>query len=335
MKAAVFRGNGELSIDDAPEPHISLEGDVLIEVEMCGLCGSDVAVLDVPPRNSATPGTILGHEFVGHVVQVGEAVRDLRPGQRVVVDPDPKCGDCQSCRAGFPGGCTGVIPLGARRDGALARLVTAPASAAFPIAEGIPAEVAALAEPLACVINATNRLAVRTGESAIIFGAGAIGCLFTAVLNSYGVSPILVVEPSEARRHAAEALGATAAVPPMELAAAQQKLLPTGANVVVDAVGKLFAEAISAAAPGGRIALFGMDSGAEALIRQKDITKKSLTVIGTYITNFTFPSAISLIEAETVDFSPIITDIFSLDNTSEGIKRIREGDAIKVSIRPE
>lgn len=334
MRAAVFKGEGMLAIEEVAEPAIDHPADVLIEVEACGVCGSDVHVLDVPPGHPATPGTILGHEFVGHIVAVGPAVEGLRAGQRVVADPDPKCGSCESCRAGRPSNCTRIVALGVYRHGALARLVSAPASAVFPIAEVIPAEVAALVEPLACVINGVSRAAVRPGESAVVFGAGATGCLFVAYLKAAGASPIISVEPSRRRHGAVSAVGADVALTPDEFATACAGLLPNGAAVVVDAVGQVFGPAIEAAAMGGRVVLFGMNDNAHAPIPQVEITRKGLTVTGSYISNFTFPPAIALVESGRIDLRPIVTDILPLDRTEEGIARIRSGEATKIVIRP-
>src|SRR3989304_5734809 len=160
MRAAVFQGNGRLAIEDRPEPVITAPDDVIIAVEACGICGTDVQILNVPPGHPATPGTIMGHEFIGHVTAVGSAVSDLRVGQRVTVDADPKWGACPS-RAGAP-----------------------------------PGRAAAPPEPLACVVNGTNRAAARPGESVVVFGAGPIGCLFTAVLKAAGAPPTVVGEPN-------------------------------------------------------------------------------------------------------------------------------------------
>ncbi len=198
MRAAVFQGQGRLALEDRPAP-APAPGEILVEVEACGICGSDLAVLDVPPRHPATPGIILGHEFVGRVASLGEGVRDVAVGSRVIVDPDPKCGACASCRAGRPANCERIVALGVYRDGALARFVTAPAETCHPIRDEVPATLAALAEPLACVVNGTNRAALRPGKSALVFGAGAIGCLFTAVLAAGGASPLVVVEPNPVR----------------------------------------------------------------------------------------------------------------------------------------
>jgi threonine dehydrogenase-like Zn-dependent dehydrogenase len=334
MRAVVFQGDGRLAIEDRPEPTVTAADDVIIAVEACGICGTDVQILNVPPGHPATPGTIMGHEFIGHVTAVGAAVSDVRLGQRVTVDPDPKCGACTSCRAGRPANCLNLSALGIFRDGALASHVKAPAGAVYPLAEEPPAEIAALIEPLACVVNGTNRAAARPGESVVVFGAGPIGCLFTAVLKAAGAAPIVVVEPNATRAAVARAVGADVTMTPDELVGRRAELLPEGADIVVDAVGSLLPAAIETAGMGGRIILFGMNSNARPPVHQVEITEKGLTVHGTYITNFTFPAAIRLIESGGLDLAPMVSEVLPLERTAEGIEHLRTGQATKVVITP-
>lgn len=334
MRAAVFGGDGRMTIEERLEPVVTAPDDVIIAVEACGICGTDVQILNVPPGHPATPGTIMGHEFIGRVTAVGSAVGDVRVGQRVTVDPDPKCGACSSCRAGRPANCLNLSALGIFRDGALASHVKAPAGAVYPLADDAPAELAALIEPLACVVNGTNRAAARPGESVVVFGAGPIGCLFVAVLKAAGATPIIVVEPNATRAAVARAVGADATVTPGELASRREVLLPRGADIVVDAVGSLLAAAIETAAMGARIILFGMNSNARPPIHQVEITEKGLTIHGTYITNFTFPAAIRLVESGQLNLRPIVSEVLPLERAAEGIAHLRSGEATKVVIIP-
>jgi threonine dehydrogenase-like Zn-dependent dehydrogenase len=334
MRAVVFQGDGRLVIEERPEPAIVADDDVIIAVEACGICGTDVHILDMPPGHPATPGTIMGHEFVGHVASLGSAVHDLRVGQRVSVDPAPKCGTCSACRAGRPANCLRLSALGIFRDGALASHVRAPAGAVYPMADDPPAEVAALVEPLACVVNGTQRAAARPGDSVVIFGAGPAGCLFVAVLKAAGATPIVVVEPNATRAAVARAVGADVTVTPDELASRRAVLAPNGVDIVVDAVGSLLPDCIETAGMGGRIVLFGMNSNARPAIHQVEITEKGLTILGTYITAFTFPAAIRLIETGQLNLRPIISEVLPLERTAEGIEHLRAGQATKVVIRP-
>jgi threonine dehydrogenase-like Zn-dependent dehydrogenase len=333
MLAAVFAAQGQLTLEERPVPEVSRPDDILIAVEACGICGTDLQILAVPPGHPATPGTILGHEFGGRVAQAGPTA-GIAVGTGVVVAPDPKCGGFDPCRTGRPASCLNVIALGIFRDGALASHVVAPAGAAYTIKASVPAAVAALVEPLACVVNGTRRAAARAGESVVIFGGGAIGCLFLAVFRASGCSPIVVVEPLDARAEVARAMGADIVVAPDGLPVALAERLPGGADVVVDAVGSQLAAAIEVAAMGARIILFGMNSNARPEIPQVDITLKSLAVLGSYISNFTFPEAIRLLESGSLLVDPMISAVVPLSEAPEGFGLLRSGQATKVVIAP-
>jgi threonine dehydrogenase-like Zn-dependent dehydrogenase len=334
MRAAVFHGGGVVTLEEVPEPKVEAADDVIVEVDACGVCGTDLQILNVPPGHPATPGTVMGHELIGRVAVMGQAAgaAGLAVGQRVAVDPDPKCGVCRFCRAGRPANCENIVALGIFRDGALARFVKAPAGAAFPIGEAPSVEVAALIEPLACVVNGANRANPRPGESAAIFGAGAIGCLFVAVFRAAGAGPIVVVEPTEARRAVALAVGADQALAPDEFHARRNELLPAGADIVVDAVGSQFGPAIEAAGLGGRIVLFGQNATVNPAVHQYTITERSLTVMGTYITAFTFPQAIRMVEQGILNLAPIVTHVLPLEQLADGLDLLRSGVATKVVI---
>jgi threonine dehydrogenase-like Zn-dependent dehydrogenase len=336
MRAAVFKGSGVLALEDVPEPVVEAADDVIIEVEVCGICGSDLQILNVPPGHPADPGVILGHEFIGRVTALGAGagVGGLGVGQRVVVDPDPKCGRCGPCRAGRPASCENIRALGVFQHGALARLVKAPAEFVFPLSEAPSTAIAALIEPLACVVNSVNKANPRPGESAIIFGAGAIGCLFLAMFKAAGAGPVIVVEPQADRGAVATAVGADVVVRPNDLEARRRELLPYGADVVVDAVGSQFGAAVEHAALGGRIVLFGQNQQARPPIHQYTITERSLTVLGSYVTAFTFPTAIRLVENEALNLEPIVTHVMPLDRLTEGLDLLRSGAATKVVVTP-
>jgi threonine dehydrogenase-like Zn-dependent dehydrogenase len=334
MLSAVFGGDGRLSLEERPMPVITEPDEVLIAVEACGVCGTDLQILATPPGHPATPGTILGHEFVGRIVETGPSASQVSVGDRVIIDTDPKCGVCDPCRTGRPADCEGVVAIGIFRDGALASHVVAPASAAYPISGDVPAAIAVLAEPLACVVNAGRKAALRPGESVVILGAGAIGCLFLALCRASGARTAVVVEPNPQRAAVARAMGADSVVAPDDLADAMAERMPGGAEVVIDAVGSLFGVAIDAAARGGRIVLFGMNANARPSIHQVDITERSLTVMGSYISNFTYPEAIRLLESGRLDLEPMVSAVLPLARVAEGLDQLRSGSATKVVITP-
>jgi threonine dehydrogenase-like Zn-dependent dehydrogenase len=334
MRAAVFHGNSVLAVEDCPEPRLEAPDDVLLEVEACGICGTDLQITSSPPGHPAEPPVILGHEFVGRVAAVGSAVREVAEGDRVVVDTDPKCGRCHYCRSGRPAYCINTKAIGIFRDGGLARFVLAPEGSVYRIADHVPAPLAALVEPLACVINGANKVAARPGESVLVLGGGTIGCLFTAVLKASGAAPVVVVEPRAERQSVPRAVGADHVWTPDELATRREELLPLGADIVIDAVGSQFATAIEHAAMGARIVLFGQNSNALPAIRQNSITVKSLNVFGSYISNFTYPAAIRLVEQGRLPLEPIVSRVMPLEQTLEAFDLLRSGVATKVTITP-
>jgi threonine dehydrogenase-like Zn-dependent dehydrogenase len=333
MRAAVYEGEGRLMIRDVPDPTPGPD-EVLIEVEACGVCGSDMQIINLPPGHPSTPPVILGHEFVGRIRAVGSAVRNQSFGARVVVDPDPKCGVCDSCRAGRPANCTHIVALGSYRDGALARFVTVPANSVYLISADVAAEMAVLVEPLACVVNGTNRASLRPGETAVVFGSGAIGCLFIAVFRAAGAARIVAIEPSADRASIGRAVGADVVVTPDEWAAQRSELLPNGADVVVDAVGSVLPQAIEAAAMGARVVIFGMNGNARPPVHQIEIVERGIAIFGSYISNFTFPTAIRLVESGQLNLAPMISATIPLEDTVAGIARLRSGQAVKIVIKP-
>lgn len=336
MPAAVFEAEGRLSIAERPIPRITRPDDVLIQVEACGICGTDVHILETPPGHPATPGTILGHEFVGLISDAGDEATGVELGDRVAVAPNLRCGACAWCKRGQPNHCENFTTLGIFRDGGLAPFAVAPASACHRISRHLPRGIAALVEPVSCVENGVEQAGLLPGERVAIFGAGPVGLIFLSLLRAAGAGRAVVVEPSEIRRDAAKRIGADVCLDPgLEGPVAEriaEALGGTGADVVVDAVGSQVGAAISSAAKGGRVLLFGMDANASSQIRQFDVTRNELTVFGTYVGANTFPRAIQALESGVVDLAPMVTDRVPLDGLPGAMDRVRDGRAVKVVV---
>ncbi len=141
-----------------------------------------------------------------------------------------------------------------------------------------------------------------------------------------------MVEPAARRRELALVLGADAAIAPDEFASRRAEVLPHGADIVVDAVGSVLPDAIAAAATGGRIILVGMNSRARADVGQNELTRRRLSILGSYVTHFTFPPAIDILERGLPDLSPVVTHVLPLERVADGLALIADGEAIKVAI---
>jgi 2-desacetyl-2-hydroxyethyl bacteriochlorophyllide A dehydrogenase len=315
VRAAVFAGVGTLAIEERSEPTLVDADDVLLDVEACGICGTDLHILSVPPSHPANVGVILGHEFVGRVVGTGE---------RVAVAPNLWCGECSWCRRGLRNQCENGTTYGVFLDGGLAPRVVVKARACHPISGDLSAHVAALAEPLSTVVHGARQANVFPGETACVIGAGPIGAMFTALLSAAGAS-VVVVEPTAERAELARALGALEVLAPDEVGQVE-------ADVVVDAVGSQLPAALEVAARGGRVLLFGMNERARAEVAQSRITRDELTILGSYVGQDVFPDAIRLLEQGRVDWSLLVTHRVGVEELPDAVEELRAGRALKVEV---
>ena len=214
MPALVLEGAGRAQVKDIPVPRLEAH-DVLVEVEHCGVCGTDLhAVL----QGWARPGTTPGHEWTGSVAEVGPEVTAWRPGDVVVGGGTPRCGRCASCAAGRPSLCEARPAVGSDGPpGGFARFTVAPESTLLARPPGMSSRVAALAEPLAVALHGIERGGVGAGDRVAVFGAGPIGALTIAALRAQGVEDVTCIEPHERRQALATAVGATRVLAPDEL----------------------------------------------------------------------------------------------------------------------
>jgi len=214
MQAAVYVGDGALSVQDVPVPSVGAH-DALIEVSHCGVCGTD---LHLVLENRARPGSILGHEWAGTLVDVGAEVQGWDLGARVVAGPTGGCGSCRACRRGRPSVCLRrEVPDFLAFRGAFSRLVTVPATQLLTIPDGLTTRVAALTEPTAIALHTVNLGGAGPDDRVLITGGGPVGLLTLAVLLSRGVTDVTVVEPSPLRRRRAADIGARDVIAPEAL----------------------------------------------------------------------------------------------------------------------
>jgi threonine dehydrogenase-like Zn-dependent dehydrogenase len=323
VKAAVLADVGTLAIEERAEPSVA-DGEVLLDVEACGVCGTDLHILSTPPSHPANVGVVLGHEFVGRVRERGTAVESVAVGDRVAVAPNLWCGECAWCRRGLRNQCERGTTYGIFIDGGLAPLVAVKARACFPISTDLPAHVAALAEPLSTVVHGARQAQAFPGERAVVIGGGPIGAMFCALLTLAGAS-VTVVEPVRERAELAAALGAVDVVSPDGVGGLE-------AEIVVDAVGSQLAAALEVVARGGRVLLFGMNEHARAEVAQSRITRDELTVLGSYVGQDVLPDAIRLLEQGRIDFARLVTHRIAVDELPAAIDELRAGRALKVEV---
>jgi L-iditol 2-dehydrogenase len=201
MRAAVLTEVGRLEVQDVPEPEVG-PGDVLVQVELCAICGTDLKFFTYGHRKLEPP-LILGHEFAGVVVDVGADVEGFRTGDRVVMSPSGTgCGECYYCRIGKEELCDRYRGLGGK--GGFAERVRIPATMVqrgnvLHVPDELSLRAAALTEPLACLINSHDRLDLTAGEAAVVLGAGPIGVMHAMLCKAAGIDPVIVTDVDDAR----------------------------------------------------------------------------------------------------------------------------------------
>ncbi len=346
MIGAVFKGDGKLVLEERPRPALKSDTDALIRVTGVGICGTDLHILQVPPAHPARKDIILGHEFTGEIVEVGDRITDFKPGESVLIDPHPGCGVCAACKRGEPDRCIplfqGAAPghcatIGIFSDGAMTSYAVVPHQSLYKVSPKVPSHIAALAEPLSCVINAFNKLNMHPGESVVVLGAGPIGLLFTMLFKAAGAAKLIVSEPSEYRRKAALDCGASTVVDPMneDLPGIVSRELPDGPQIVVEAVGPLLPLAIELVGGHGRILQFGHDETVEPAVPVGTMLKKEVVIYGAFIGRHTFERAATIMESGILPLERVISHRLPLSRIHEGIDLLRKGEGIKVILEPE
>ena len=336
MQGIVFRGEGHWGLEHLPVPKIQALDDVLLKVDRASVCGTDIHILSTPPGHPATPGSILGHEYVATVVEAGQGVRDLQPGDRVVIDPNITCGTCEYCRLGMSNACSNMTTLGIFRHGGLAEFSLAPARALHRINQDVPLDRATLAEPLSCVLHAFEKSELVPGESIAILGAGPIGLLFAMLFRAAGAGKILIVEPVEFRRRMAEKFGVDYALDPKvgDIVAEVNAATRIGADVVVDAAGTLLPEAVNLVRRGGRVLLFGMNQHANRAVNQYVVTRHEISILGSFIQRTAFPKVVKILEAGLLPVEKLVTHRLTLGEVHTGLEAMKQGQAMKVAVSP-
>jgi (R,R)-butanediol dehydrogenase/meso-butanediol dehydrogenase/diacetyl reductase len=331
MLAAVFEGEGKLAIREVAVPRLKTRQDVLVKIEACGVCGTDIRFLAVPPIAHAKKGVILGHEYIGEVVAVGDDVLQFQPGDRVAVIPDLPCGYCRFCAEGRPNLCDNMVSLGGDLDGGFAHYALAPAKGLYKISRDLPVDEGAFAELLSCVLGGVKKAALLPGEDVVIIGAGPAGLVYMKVLQAAGAGQVIMVEVAPWRIEFARQHGADLVVNPRkeDLAETVKATTDGGAHVVVDAVGSQVTAAISVARKGGRIIVFGEDHTAECTIRPCDLQGREISLLGSFIGIQVFSKAVTMLGSGAVTLSDLITHRLSLEELPAGIADLAAGHGAK------
>jgi alcohol dehydrogenase len=344
MRAMVYHGPGQKAWEEVSDPEITDDGDAIVHVDTVTICGTDLHILkgDVP---AVTKGRILGHEAVGTVVEAGEGVHKLRPGDRVLVSCISACGTCRYCREGHYGQCLsgGGWILGHKIDGTQADYVRVPFAdnSLYSLPDGVPdEEILMLADilPTSYEVGVLNGN-VRPGDVVAVVGAGPIGLSAITGSRLFSPSHIIAVDLADTRLQAAKEFGADITVNNSRedpLAVISRLTGGLGADVAIEAVGvpATFELAVKLARPGGRIANIGVH-GEPATLHLEEQWIRNITITTGLVDTYSTPTLMRLVASRQIDARKLITHHFGMDEFPEAydvFARAADTGALKVVV---
>ncbi|MGC4987235.1 alcohol dehydrogenase catalytic domain-containing protein [Streptomyces sp. DT193] len=340
MRALVYHGPGQSSWDTAADPVIEDATDAIVRVDATTVCGTDLSILrgDLP---GVKPGTVLGHEAVGEVLEVGHGVHHLRPGNQVIVSAVSACGRCRECRDTVLGQCRagGGWLLGNEIHGTQAELVRVPFAdhSAHRRPYNVPLDEAVLLcelLPTAYEVGVRNGH-VSPGDTVVVVGAGPVGLASVFVARLYSPRRVVLVDLSAARLETAARLGVDAAELPGTMIADLSE--GPGADVVIEASGEPdgFVLSTRAVRTGGHIATVGVH-GRPATLHLESLWRKNVTISTGQVDTSSTPWLLGLVQYGDLPVSGLVTDTFPLDRTEDAYEAFAHGTttgALKILLR--
>ena len=323
MKALVFKGIGKIQLEEVPVPQVTQPDEVLVKVAMCGVCGTDIKILE--GKHAYRENTILGHEFNGTVVAVGERAKAVKVGDRVAVDNNPRCGVCSFCRMGLSSQCAqiGTSALGVHKNGGFAEYCLVPDSVCYPLPPEIDPLLGTQVETLAAVLNGYNIVQMQPYDYVLVIGFGPIGYLF-ASLARHIAAKVAVTEIDPFRIGVARQLGFTVFNPERDDIEAEITRFSYGrkADVVIEAVGTEFETALRCVTPGGKLLPVGMDSSVRATVVPHDITRHAIKILGLYLGQNTMLPAIRILREGRIDMGPYFSQVMPLEQGLSALPKL-------------
>lgn len=325
---------GGVEVVDRPDPVAQSDGAV-VAVHSCGICGSDVHVVEAGVRRH---GQVLGHEFSGTVVSVGGDVGDVRVGQLVAVNPLGGCGTCAPCGQDLPLLCAEVPNLGLTAPGGFAELVAVPRAQLFAMPEGVDPELGAHAEPLAVALHAIGMARGAPGDDALVFGVGPIGLRVILGLRACGAGRIVAVGRSPGRRAAAAAVGADVVLDSRETdvaAWASSAGMSFPQVYECSAAPDALAQCVPALAVGGTVVEVGLPSE-PATLDTRAFVGRNLHMVGSCAFGVAeYRRSLQLLCSGAVNVGPLISERVSLAGAPDALHRLRRpGDLVGVLVQP-
>ena len=328
MKVAVMNGIGKMGYTTHPIP-TPKEDEVLVKLEYVGICGSDMHYYETGAIGNyvVKPPFVLGHEPGGTVVEVGSAVKHLKVGDRVALEPGKTCGHCKFCREGKYNLCPDVVFFATPPvDGVFQEYVAHEANLCFKLPDNVSTMEGALIEPLAVGFHAANQGGAHAGQTAVVMGAGCIGLVSMMALKAEGVSRVYVVDIMQKRLDKALELGADGVINSREKDAVQTILDLTdglGCDLVIETAGIEITtrQAIEMAQKGANIVLVGYSKSGEMTLPMSLALDKELTFKTVFRYRHIYPMAIDAVASGKINLKGIVTNIFDFDDIQNAMDK--------------
>ena len=336
MKTVLINKPFEIAVTDTPKPEVK-EGEALLKILYCGICGADVASYTGNQPFTTYP-RIPGHEFSAEIVSIPENDKGLKAGDIVTANPYFNCGECCSCRMGFVNCCTDNKTMGVQRDGSFCEYVAMPVERIYQ-GKGLSAKELALVEPFTIGYHAVNRAPVKSTDKVLVVGAGPIG-LFALISAINKGAEVYVADILDGRLQKALEFGAKGVINYAKTDIKEEAMKITGGDgfdCCIEACGQsvTFLNCIDCCAFAGNIILIG-NGKKETTFLHSILLKKELNVYGSrnsYPTDF--KDVIDLISSGKVDVLKMVSDIYPMDRADEAFKALanNKGDLCKVLVK--
>ncbi|WP_420032999.1 zinc-dependent alcohol dehydrogenase family protein [Streptomyces sp. cg28] len=329
MKAAIVESVGKVTVGEVPDPAPGPR-DVVVEVAACGLCGTDLHILQ--GEFAPTLPVVPGHEFAGTVAEVGRDVTEVRVGDRVAVDPSLHCHECRFCRAGRGNLCERWAAIGVTTAGGAAQYALAPVANCVKLPDHVRTQDAALIEPLSCAVRGYDVLQSRLGAHVLIYGSGTMGLMMLELAKRTGAASVDVVDLNADRLATAQRLGVSAsAAGPDELDR------PEGWDVVIDATGNAAAiqDGLGRVSKAGTFLQFGVaDYATRVTIDPYRIYNQEITITGSMAVLHSYERAAELFAGGVLDPDVFISDRLPLDSYPQALDQFASGVGRKIVVVP-
>ena len=333
MNAVVVEKPGVVRVDTVPDPEVGPQ-DVLVRVGVCGICGTDIHIIDgefPPTRYPIVPG----HEFGGTVVTVGADVEGIAVGDHVGVDPTLNCGACYFCQRGQGNLCERWNAVGVgHHPGGFAEYVAVPARTIYPLPAGMDIKAAALIEPVSCVVHGFHLLQPRPGDTYLVYGAGPMGLQNAQVARFYGASVVAMIDVNPKRLDIARSFGFEVVGASLEEV---RHVATRGFDNVIEATGKtkVAERAIDAVIRRGKLLIFGVcPPGEKAAYDAFKIYNEEISIIGSMAVLNSYGPAIDVIAAGAIDTEKMVTHTLPIDEFADAVALVRRGEGLKIQIDP-